>query len=401
MSTIVAPVHGLELPGLTGWLTTTDHKRIGILYITAAFAFFLVGGVLAEGMRAELAVPGIQLVGEQGYDQLFTMHGTIMLLLFGTPMAIGLANYVVPLQIGTDEMSFPRVNALSFWMFLTGSLIVLSSFLVQGGPAAIGWTGYVPLSDATYEPGVGVDLWIVGLILTGLSAVIGAVNFIATIYGRRTPGMTMFRMPIFTWNILVTALLIAFQANQVVVIRLGLASWILTGLGVAAFGGSIPAIAPRPRIVTQLIGATGILLGGILGLGLSGQMSHRRQVAIKGLLGVFTVYVGLKMSWTSLGGGLGSVARELTKVFEEVWRGKLADATRHMERTEPRGEHVVVVGPAPERAPPGDAEIDAAVRAALADGRSARDAASNVADALGVARRRAYEAATRLKPVRR
>jgi len=210
VSTIVAPVHGLELPGLTGWLTTTDHKRIGILYITAAFAFFLVGGVLAEGMRAELAVPGIQLVGEQGYDQLFTMHGTIMLLLFGTPMAIGLANYVVPLQIGTDEMSFPRVNALSFWMFLTGSLIVLSSFLVQGGPAAIGWTGYVPLSDATYEPGVGVDLWIVGLILTGLSAVIGAVNFIATIYGRRTPGMTMFRMPIFTWNILVTALLILF-----------------------------------------------------------------------------------------------------------------------------------------------------------------------------------------------
>ena len=210
MSTIVAPVHGLELPGLTGWLTTTDHKRIGILYITAAFAFFLVGGVLAEGMRAELAVPGIQLVGEQGYDQLFTMHGTIMLLLFGTPMAIGLANYVVPLQIGTDEMSFPRVNALSFWMFLTGSLIVLSSFLVQGGPAAIGWTGYVPLSDATYEPGVGVDLWIVGLILTGLSAVIGAVNFIATIYGRRTPSMTMFRMPIFTWNILVTALLILF-----------------------------------------------------------------------------------------------------------------------------------------------------------------------------------------------
>jgi cytochrome c oxidase subunit I len=210
VSAIATPVHGLELPGLTGWLTTTDHKRIGILYITAAFAFFLVGGLLAEGMRAELAVPGIQLVGEEGYDQLFTMHGTIMLLLFGTPMAIGLANYIVPLQIGTDEMSFPRVNALSFWMFLTGSLIVLSSFLVQGGPAAIGWTGYAPLSDVTYEPGIGVDLWIVGLILTGLSAVIGAVNFIATIYGRRAPGMTMFRMPIFTWNILVTALLILF-----------------------------------------------------------------------------------------------------------------------------------------------------------------------------------------------
>src|SRR6185436_2370871 len=182
---------------ITGWLTTTDHKRIGILYITSAFAFFLVGGLLAEAMRVELVAPGLQFVGEQGFDQLFTMHGTIMLLLFGTPMAIGLANYVVPLQIGTDDMSFPRLNALTFWMFLVGSLIVLSSFLVQGGPAAIGWTGYTPLSDVTYEPAVGVDLWIVGLILTGLSAVLGAVNFVATIYGRRAPGMTLFRMPIF------------------------------------------------------------------------------------------------------------------------------------------------------------------------------------------------------------
>jgi len=210
VSTVAAPVRHFELAGITGWLTTTDHKRIGILYITSAFAFFLVGGLLAEAMRVELVAPGLQFVGEQGFDQLFTMHGTIMLLLFGTPMAIGLANYVVPLQIGTDDMSFPRLNALTFWMFLVGSLIVLSSFLVQGGPAAIGWTGYTPLSDVTYEPAVGVDLWIVGLILTGLSAVMGAVNFVATIYGRRAPGMTLFRMPIFTWNILVTGLLILF-----------------------------------------------------------------------------------------------------------------------------------------------------------------------------------------------
>jgi cytochrome c oxidase subunit I len=207
---VVAPGRVVELGGLTGWLTTTDHKRIGILYMTSAFAFFLVAGLMAEGMRAELAAPGIQYVAEQGYDQLFTMHGTLMLLLFGTPMAVGLANYIVPLQIGTDDMSFPRLNALSFWMFLVGSLVVLSSFLVVGGPAAIGWTGYVPLSDVTFEPGAGVDLWIVGLILTGISTVIGAINFIVTIYGRRAPGMTLFRMPIFTWNILVTGLLILF-----------------------------------------------------------------------------------------------------------------------------------------------------------------------------------------------
>jgi cytochrome c oxidase subunit 1 len=161
-------------------------------------------------MRTELAAPGLQVVGEGGFDQLFTMHGTIMLLLFGTPMAIGLGNYIVPLQIGTDDMSFPRLNALSFWLFLAGALIVLSSFLVAGGPAAIGWTGYVPLSDGRYEPGLGVDLWIVGLLLTGISSVMGALNFVVTIYGRRAAGMTFLRMPIFTWNILVTGLLILF-----------------------------------------------------------------------------------------------------------------------------------------------------------------------------------------------
>ncbi len=199
-----------EVGGLTGWLTTTDHKRIGILYISSAFVMFLVGGLLAAEMRTELAAPGLQLTTEEGYDQLFTMHGTIMLLLFGTPMAVGLANYIVPLQIGAEDMAFPRVNALSFWMFMFGGLVVLSGFLVRGGPAAAGWTGYVPLSDPTWEPGAGLDLWIVGLALVGISGVLGAINFIATIYTLRAPGMRMFRMPIFTWNILVTALMILF-----------------------------------------------------------------------------------------------------------------------------------------------------------------------------------------------
>jgi cytochrome c oxidase subunit 1 len=201
---------GVEVGGLTGWLTTTDHKRIGVLYMSAAFVFFLFGGLMAMVMRTELAAPGLQFVDELGYDQLFTMHGTIMLLLFGTPMAVGMANYIVPLQIGAAEMAFPRVNALSFWLFLFGALVVLSGFLVNGGPAAVGWTGYVPLSSAAYEPGVGVDLWIVGLALVGVSGIIGSINLIATIYTRRAPGMRMFRMPIFTWNILVTALLILF-----------------------------------------------------------------------------------------------------------------------------------------------------------------------------------------------
>ncbi|HSH21440.1 MAG TPA: cbb3-type cytochrome c oxidase subunit I, partial [Candidatus Caenarcaniphilales bacterium] len=196
--------------GLSDWLTTTDHKKIGLLYIGTAFLFFAVGGLIALVMRAELAQPGLQLVGEETYNELFTMHGTLMMLLFGTPMAAGFANYLVPLQIGAADMAFPRFNALSYWLFLFGGLIVLSGFLTIGGAADAGWTGYPPLSNREYSPGAGMDLWIVGLILTGFASIFGAINFIATIFTRRAPGMTMLRMPIMTWAILVTAVLILF-----------------------------------------------------------------------------------------------------------------------------------------------------------------------------------------------
>ncbi|HEX7347014.1 MAG TPA: cytochrome c oxidase subunit I [Candidatus Limnocylindrales bacterium] len=192
------------------WLTTTDHKRIGILYTLAAFGFFMVGGVLALVMRAELAQPGLQVVDVQSYDQSFTMHGTIMMLLFGTPMTAAFANYLVPLQIGAADMVFPRLNALSFWLFLSGGLIVLSGYLAQSGPADVGWTGYAPLSEPIYSSSTGTDLWIVGLALTGVASILGAVNFIATIFTRRAPGMSMFRVPMFTWTILVTSVLILF-----------------------------------------------------------------------------------------------------------------------------------------------------------------------------------------------
>jgi cytochrome c oxidase subunit 1 len=192
------------------WLATTDHKRIGVLYLVAAFGFFLVAGLLAEVMRLQLAAPGNTLVSENTYDQLFTMHGTIMLLFFATPVFIGFGNYLVPLQIGAADMAFPRLNALSFWLFLFGGLIVLSGFATSSGAAASGWTAYVPLSEDQFIEGPGMDLWIVGLALSGIAAVLGAVNFIATIYGRRAPGMTIFRMPLFTWSILVTAAMILF-----------------------------------------------------------------------------------------------------------------------------------------------------------------------------------------------
>jgi cytochrome c oxidase subunit I len=216
MSAGVAIERPVDLPaarrpsGLMTWLRTTDHKRIGQLYLTAAFGFFVFGGILALLIRSELAVPGLQFVNEEAYDQAFTMHGTIMLLLFGTPTVAAFANYLVPLQIGAADMVFPRLNALSFWLFLFGGLIVLSGYAAAGGPADIGWTGYPPNSELTFSTTIGTDLWIVGLALTGVGTIMGAINFTATIYTRRAPGMSMLRLPMFCWGILVTSILILF-----------------------------------------------------------------------------------------------------------------------------------------------------------------------------------------------
>ncbi len=216
MSAIEAPVHApVERVTLLEWLTTTDHKKIGAMYITAAFGFALAGGAIAELIRLELAAPGQQLVDASTYNQLFTVHGTLMLLFFAGPLAIGFANAIMPLQIGAADMSFPRLNALSFWLFLFGGLIVMMGFLTTGGAAAAGWTGYAPLSSYAYSPQVGMDLWIVGVALVGFSGILGAVNFLVTIYTRRAPGMRMFRMPMFTWTILVTAILILFAFPSV------------------------------------------------------------------------------------------------------------------------------------------------------------------------------------------
>jgi len=194
--------------GLLAFLTSTDHKRIGISYMVTAFAFYLVGGALAMGIRAELAEPGTQIVGEGRYNELFTMHGSVMLFLFLGPFAFGLANYLVPLQIGAKDMAFPRLNALSYWFYLFGGLTMLSGFLTADGAADFGWTGYTPLSSIVRSPSPGADLWLLAIVLTGLSGVLTAVNIVATVISMRAPGMTMFRMPIFTWNMLVTSLLV-------------------------------------------------------------------------------------------------------------------------------------------------------------------------------------------------
>jgi cytochrome c oxidase subunit I len=199
-----------ELRGsvLARLLRTTDAKQIGLLYLVTAFGFFIVGGFMAMLMRAELARPGLQFLSAEQYNQLFTEHGTIMLLLFATPILFAFGNYVVPLQIGAPDVAFPRLNALAYWLYLFGGSLVVAGFLTPGGAPDFGWTAYVPLSTVTHSPGTGAGMWIVGLVISGFGTILGAVNMVTTIITLRAPGMTLFRMPIFTWNILVTAVLV-------------------------------------------------------------------------------------------------------------------------------------------------------------------------------------------------
>jgi cytochrome c oxidase subunit 1 len=195
-------------PGLVRWLTTTDHKDIGVLYCATSLAFLLAGGVMALLMRAELTRPGLQLLTKDAYHQLFTVHGITMILLAIAPFGLGLGNYLVPLQVGAPDMAFPRLNALSYWLFLLGGLVILGSFGASGGAAATGWTLYAPLSGPKWSPGPGVDLLIVGILLTSASSIMTAINLMATVYLLRAPGMTMWRLPIFTWNLLIVSLMV-------------------------------------------------------------------------------------------------------------------------------------------------------------------------------------------------
>ncbi|WP_236670575.1 cytochrome c oxidase subunit I [Streptomyces sp. 7-21] len=209
---------------IVDWLTTTDHKRIGILYITSSFGFFLIGGLLAMAMRIELARPGLQLLTAEQYNQAFTLHGTIMMLMFATPLFAGFANAVMPLQIGAPDVAFPRLNALSYWLFAFGGLLVVASLLTPTGGASFGWFAYAPLNRETFSPGIGHDMWIMGLALSGFGTIFGAVNFATTIICMRAPGMTMFRMPIFTWNVLLTSVLVLMAFPVLAAALFGLAA---------------------------------------------------------------------------------------------------------------------------------------------------------------------------------
>src|SRR3954470_7247383 len=191
--------------GWTSWLTTTDHKRIGIMYMVPT-VFFLMGGTEALMMRLQLGAPDNTLISPQTYNALFTIHGTTMIFLFVVPMMAGFGNYHVPLMIGARHMAFPKLNALSSWLLLAGGIVFYSSLFFNAPEA--GWTMYTPLSSVSYSPNNGVDAWIFLVHLTGLSSLLGAVNFYATIANMRAPGMGWGRLPLFVWTILVYSILL-------------------------------------------------------------------------------------------------------------------------------------------------------------------------------------------------
>ncbi len=215
MATYAAPVPQItahraerEASGWASWFTTTDHKRIGIMYMVTTFVFFILGGVEALMIRLQLGAPNNTLVTPEIYNQLFTMHGSTMIFLFVVPMMAGIANYFVPLMIGARDMAYPRLNALSFWLLLAGGIVFYAS--VFWNPPEAGWSSYPPLSSAAFSPSGGQDAWIYLIHLTGLSSILGAVNFYATIANMRARGMSWGRIPLFVWAILTYSILIIF-----------------------------------------------------------------------------------------------------------------------------------------------------------------------------------------------
>ncbi len=198
-----------EASRLYSWVATVDHKRIGILYIGTAMLFYVIAGIQALVMRLQLAAPENALISPSAYSQLFTMHGTTMIFLMGMPMLIGFANYLVPLMIGARDMAFPRLNAMTYWLVLFGGLLLYFSYIAGGAPA-VGWFSYAPLSEQPYSTSPGVDYWIVGLLVLGVSSIAAAINLIATVLSLRAPGMSMRKLPLFVWMSLVTAALIIF-----------------------------------------------------------------------------------------------------------------------------------------------------------------------------------------------
>jgi len=223
------------------WLVTVDHKRIGIMYITTSLFFFVLGGILAILMRAQLATPNESILTKNSYDEVLTMHGTTMIFLVVVPIMAGFGNYLVPLMIGARDMAFPRLNALSYWLFLLGGIVLWGSWFAAGGTAKAGWWSYPTLSEAQFSPGHGQDYWILSIHILTLSSLAGAINFIATIVNMRTRGMSWMRLPLFVWAMLTYAilLLVALPTVSAAVTLLLLDRQVGTHFFVPSHGGSV------------------------------------------------------------------------------------------------------------------------------------------------------------------
>ena len=206
MATAHAPAssYGRSIPY---WLTTTNHKSIGVLYLVTSLVFFLVAASFAMLMKTQLRVPNNTFLGPDAYNQIFTMHGTTMIFLFGMPVLVGFANFFVPLMIGARDMIFPRLNALSYWLYLVAGFLMYSSILFGGLPNQ-GWFSYAPLTMESYSPNPAVDFWCVSVTLLGISSIVGAVNILATIVLLRAPGMSLNRMPLFVWSVFANQFLV-------------------------------------------------------------------------------------------------------------------------------------------------------------------------------------------------
>jgi cytochrome c oxidase subunit 1 len=269
MATLEATLRATRHAGsrrILGWLTTVDHKRIGILYAVSAFAFFLVGGLEALLIRLQLARPDSRVIAAETFNQLFTMHGTTMVFLALMPLSAAFFNYLVPLQIGARDVAFPRLNAFSFWVFLLGGLFINSSFVLGAAPHA-GWFGYATLTEKPFSIGPHTDFWLLGLMFLGVSSVVSALNFLTTILNLRAPGMTFLRMPVFVWNTLVTSVLIvlAFPPITVALVLLMFDRFFSTSFYLPAGGGSpvlwqhLFWIFGHPEVYILILPAMGIV----------------------------------------------------------------------------------------------------------------------------------------------
>ncbi|MDQ1460268.1 MAG: cytochrome c oxidase subunit, partial [Actinomycetota bacterium] len=255
----------LDSPGIPGFLTTVDHKRIGLRYIYTSFVFFFIAGLAALLMRDQLATSNNNVLAPETYNMLFTMHGTMMIFLFNTPVLAGFGNYLIPLQIGARDMAFPRLNAFSYWVFLFSGLLLFSSVVI-GHPPDGGWFAYVPLTDKAYSPGINMDFWGLAIIFVGISTTVGAVNFIVTILKFRAPGMTFNRMPIFVWSMLVFSFMVIFAVPAVTIAAAFLEMDRLFGTAFYAGVGGSPLLYQHlfwfwghPEVYILFVPATGMV----------------------------------------------------------------------------------------------------------------------------------------------